>query len=253
MIECDRLTACYFYVSEAFVVKPCHKLVFSLSAQDENIRLEWVFVIYRTMVYVNVWHIHPSVVIDAFAVFEPYYRSFFSGYLDAGHSGHISGKVEYIRRVVHFLKRFCRYCFYDTNRLYLLGYDVLRRYSSVTSFLPFRIVKICCIPAFLFQAGVIMFRCIDAVEDQGPRRSLPVSFGADYFCSAVFVGNSQVHAKSGAVTPRCAVKVPDCFWLMVVPAIPQQYANRVFTFLKLVGHIISHIEIPSVETGIQRV
>ena len=54
LIECDRLTACYFYVSEAFVVKPCHKLVFSLSAQDENIRLEWVFVIYRTMVYVNV-------------------------------------------------------------------------------------------------------------------------------------------------------------------------------------------------------
>ena len=54
LIECDRLVACHFYVPEAFVVEPCHKLVFSLSAQDENIRLEWVFVIYRTMVYVNV-------------------------------------------------------------------------------------------------------------------------------------------------------------------------------------------------------
>ena len=125
LIQYNRFSACHFHVSETFIIKSCHKFILSLSTQNQHIRLKRIGIINRTMIHIDIRRIHPSVIIQPFAMFQLQHSSFFSGHFDAGDSCHIAGKIEYIRCVVELLPRLYGYRFYCTNRLHLLGHYIL--------------------------------------------------------------------------------------------------------------------------------
>ena len=250
LIQYKGVSACYFHVSETFIIESCHKFILSLSTQNEDVRLKRIGVVYRAVIHINIWRIHSSVVIQPLTMFQSHYSSLFPGHFNAGDSCHIAGKIEYIRCVIKFLPGFYGDRFYCTNRLHLLWHHILWRNSPISYSIPFRIVKVHGIPAFLFQTGVVMLGCINAIKDQCAGWSFPVPLRRNDFNRTILISNPHIHTESRTVTPWCTMKVPHGHWLMIIPSIAQQHTNRIFPFLYLGSNIISNVEITPVKPGI---
>ena len=55
LIQYKGVSACYFHVSETFIIESCHKFILSLSTQNEDVRLKRIGVVYRAVIHINIW------------------------------------------------------------------------------------------------------------------------------------------------------------------------------------------------------
>ena len=102
---------------------------------------------------------------------------------------------------------------------------MLGRTGAEAHSLPFAIVKLGTVPAFLCAGEVAMLARIDVVLHDFPFAGAPGKVSCHHLLSAVGIGENEVHAEGGTVSPGCPLEVPHADGLVIVPSVTQHHTR----------------------------
>src|SRR5699024_5681909 len=95
----------YFYITESLIVKLSCELILFFTAEDEDVRLEWVGFLISTVIYVDIGHVQTSIIIKTFAMLDFKNGSFRAFDFELCYTCHVLTHIKDIGCVVKLLYR----------------------------------------------------------------------------------------------------------------------------------------------------